>query len=729
VRYGPDGGTELLRVNGDTLTPAFGCSPDETCIPIRFHRANRRVYLVTDQGDRDRTELVLFHPETFEIEEVDRDPEGRVDFGQAIFAPGSNALVATVYYDDSTRVYAQDSVFSIDLDRLTQRLPSGDVTFVSASANDVLWTLEVESDTNPGSFFLYNRWYDTVEPIVSAMPGLASSYLANSSWISYRSSAGDDIRALLTLPRGDSIVGLPAVVLPHDGPWSRVRDRFDPMVQFLANRGYAVLQPDFHGSLGYGKEFSVAGNHAWGTGVMQRDIADGARYLVARSIAARERIAILGYGYGGYAALAGLAFTPDLFAAGAAVGAITDLPAYIADLSQRDPLKQPLLHHRIGNPELTEDRARLESQSPLRAASGVTRPALLGHGVNDPRVLLSQSELMVAALRAGNGNAEYLRVAGEGHRFRQAANRIAFAAALERFFAEHLGGRIQRAVAQGVAGRLADITVTADEALGPSALALTAPLPAPDPSAFEPTTLVYRITTDESGGRGERGETELTRRVLAASRGGQDIWRVIDSTMVPVLEEFRFDSTQFMDDNFEFDPVLSGEMMAAADTVDLDRNSLLPLRRRTGGMSAASVDYAPDRVTGELFVSGFVDDIDVPLQAPVFSDGAGLDLVVAGLPLSEGYETGLRSFDIHLGQVVPQTLRVTGSEMVDTPAGSFDVFRIALDPVGVRYAEPRTLFVRRRAPHILVRSVIRMQSEFGSYEQVTELTSLAGGAR
>jgi dipeptidyl aminopeptidase/acylaminoacyl peptidase len=720
VRYGPDGGTELLGVRGDTLIPAFGCSPDETCVPLRFHQANRRFYLVTDQGDRERTELVLFHPETFEIEEVDRDPEGRVDFGEAIFEPGSDKLVATVYHDDTTRVYSQDSVFTIDLEWLAERQAFGSLALTSASADDALWVLEVENDTNPGSFYLYNRWYDTVEPIAESMPSLSRDYLAATTWVTYRTSDGEEINALLTRPSADSVGGLPAVLLPHDGPRSRDRLTFDPMVQFLVNRGYAVLQPNFRGSSGYGKQFRAAGIRAWGTGVMQQDLTDGARFLVDRGIADPNRIGILGFGYGGYAALAGLLFTPDMFAAGAAIGAMTDLSTYV---SSRDLLALPALHHSLGDPDLPEDRIRLDSLSPLREVSAITRPTLLAHGVNNPDVSVGQTERLVTALRSAGKDSEYLRASGEGRRFRRAANRIAFAAALERFFAEHLGGRVQQAMAQDLALNLADMTVDPGEPVGTAALTLTAPLPAADGSSVEPATFVYRITTSDGG------ETEFTRSVLSENYEGSEIWRVIDSTLVPVLSSFEFDSTQFMDDNFEYEPELSGEMMAAADTVDVDRSSLLPLRRRTGGLSSMSVDFSADRVTGEVFVSDFVDDIDVPLEAPVFSDGMGLDLVIAGLPLTDGYETGLRSFDVQLGQIVPQMLAVTGADQVDTPAGSYDVFRVTLNPVGTRYAEPRVLFVRQQAPHILIRSVIQVQSEFGNYDQTTELVSVTGGSR
>jgi len=495
------------------------------------------------------------------------------------------------------------------------------------------------------------------------------------------------------------------------------------MVQFLANRGYAVLQPNYRGSSGFGKEFLASGNRSWGTGVAQQDLTDGVRFLVGEGIADEGRVGILGFGYGGYSALAGLAFTPELYAAGAAVGAMTDLSSFVTDASEYEQLSSTLTHHRIGDPDIPDDHSRLESQSPLRAVGEVTRPTLLAHGVNDPRVSATHSERMVAALRSAGRDAEYLRVAGEGRRFRNVTNRSALAAALERFFGEHLGGRVQQALAGDLGEVLANITIDAGEPLGAAALALTAPLPATNGASVEPATLVYRISTSDGG------ETELTRTVVDETLEGREIWRVIDSTLVPVLAAFEFDSTQFMDDNFEFEPELTGELMAAADTVDVDRTSLLPLRRRTGGLSSMSVDFSADRVTGEIFVSDFVDDIDVPLEAPVFSDGLGLDVAVAGLPLAEGYQTGLRSFDVQLGQVVPQILSVTGTERVETAAGTFDVYRVTLEPVGMRYAEPRSLLVRQEAPHILIRSVIQVQSEFGNYDQTTELISLNGGAR
>lgn len=719
VRYGPDGGVEFIRVAGDSINVIFGCAPHETCTPVRFHRDGRRLYLATNRGDRDLTELVLLHPVSFEEEPVDRDPEGRVDFGDAVFSPASDALVATVYYDDTTRIYMQDSVFGRDLDRLAQDLSFSALALNSATDNGALWIVHVESDSDPGSAYLFHRWNSTVDLIVEERSGLPRERLATTTWIRYQARDGDQVPALLTLPPGDSAAGLPAVLLPHHDPWTPDRWGFDPLVQFLASRGYAVLQPNFRGSRGYGKLYVSVANDTARTELLQQDMADGARYLVNSGIADPNRIGIVGFGFGGYAVLAALASTPDLFAAGVAIGAITDLPAFLDGLPSYDTFGRPRWTRRLGDPQVPEELARLQKQSPARTANRITAPVLLAHGINDPRVSSDQSERMVAALRAVGNGPDYLRIAGEGRHLRRAATRIAFAAVLERFLALHLGGSVQDSIVPAVAVLINAMTVGSGDVLGPAAVAFTAPLPLADGSRIQSATLVYRVTTSEGN------ETEIVRSIEIASTGGRDIWRTIDSAMVPVYEVVEFDAANFADPNFDFpEPVASGDLSPAADTVEVDRHTLLPIQRRIGGQVTFFINYHQDSVVGEFEVAGFIDDITVLLEAPVFADGAGLDLVIAGLPLAEGYETLLRVFDAQLRQVVPLSLTVTGLESVQTPAGTFDVFQITLTPIGVRDARPRSLQVRQQPPHYVVRDITSFRGENGDVVQTSELVRL-----
>jgi dipeptidyl aminopeptidase/acylaminoacyl peptidase len=719
VRYGPDASVELVRLRGDTLTLVYSCTPDETCTPIRFHRDGRRVYLASDHGDRDLTELVLLNVGTLEEEPVERDPEGRVDLGSVVFSPGSELLVATVYHDDTTRVYGQDSVFTRDLGVLSEALPFAGISFGSASAEGAMWTVHVESDTNPGAWYLFHRWIGTVDLIAVARPGFPQDRLAPTDWIRYPTRGGGQIPALLTLPP-DTTLNLPAVLLPHDGPWTSDRSRFDPLVQFLASRGYAVLQPNFRGSSGYGKAFRSAGNDAWGTGVMQHDLIDGARYLIDRGIAQADRIGIVGFGYGGYAALAALVFTPDLFAAGVAVGAMADLPSFLERLPAPERYALPRWYRRVGDPAEPEAHARLESQSPALATSQISKPMLLAHGVNDARVAVSQSDRMVAAVRATGGEADYLRIPDEGHELHHPANRIAFAAALERFLALHLGGIVQEELAADVADRVASMTVDAGGAVGAAALLRTAPLPQADGSRIRRAELVYRISASDGP------EAEFVRRIERTSFNRRDIWRVIDSTMVPVFPEFEFDTAGLQADPDAAIPDFAptGEMEPAADTVDLDRRTLLPIRRRTGGPITLALDFWADSITGEFEVGDFIDDLNISLEAPVFADGAGLELVIAGLPLAEGYQAGLRVFDAQLQQVVPLRLTVTGTTRIETPAGEFDVFQVALSPVDMPDAESRSLQVRQQAPHVMIRGEVRVAGDATGFTQTIELVAV-----
>ena len=727
VRHGPEGSGELIRVDGDTLTPVFGCGPDEQCVPLQYHWDNRRIYMVTNQGDRDLTELVLFHPRTREEQLVDRDPDGRVDFGEAVFAPGSRELLATAYFDDTTRYYPHDSLFERDLPRLGEHLPLGRLRFGAATAEDAIWTVTVDNDSTGGLTYLFDRWNNTVDLVAQHRP--ARDRVATSRWIRYPVRDGSTVPALLTVPAGDPASPAPAVVMPHDDPWQLQRVRSDPLVQFLASRGYAVLQPTTRGSVGYGETFLAAGNGGWGTGVMQHDLTDAASYLADQGIADPDRIGIVGMGYGGYAALAALAFTPDRFAAGVAVGGISDLIGFASSGPAHAARARATRTHRIGDPDEPEQRVRLGAQSPAGAWDQITAPVLLAHGTSDPHVAVDQTERVVAALRRSGRVVEYLRLQGEGRRLRHAENRVAFAAVLERFLGQHLGGRAQDSTAPAVATRIAQLTIDPSEPLGAVAVAVTAPLPPVDGAAVRRAELRYRITI-----AGDTTQAEFTRRVIRTSADGRDIWRIVDSAMVPIYPMLEFDTAGIQvpqdggplpDLPAELPELLpTGDSAAAEDTVDLDRRTLLPLRRRVGGPVNFSLRFTPDSVIGEYEVGEFFDDVEVALSAPVFSDASGLELAIATLPLVGGYETVLRVFDATLQRVVALTLAVTAAERVRVPAGEFDVFRVALIPVNDPEAETRMLLLRRDMPHILIRGDMQTGSAQDGFRQTMELIEI-----
>lgn len=235
---------------------------------------------------------------------------------------------------------------------------------------------------------------------------------------------------------------LPTVVLVHGGPWSRDRWGFHGVVQWLANRGYAVAQCNFRGSTGYGKAFVNAGNRAWGR-AMQTDLIDGVAWLIDRQIADPDHIAIMGGSYGGYAALCGLTQTPTVFAAGVAVCGVSDLVRWLKNLPATWETERATFTQRIGDPDA--DRALLQACSPRFFVDQIVRPLLLGHAANDIRAPVEDSQQLVAALRQAGKAVDYLVYADEGHNVGmwRPANRLHFYAHVEAFLATHLGGRVE----------------------------------------------------------------------------------------------------------------------------------------------------------------------------------------------------------------------------------------------------------------------------------------------
>jgi dipeptidyl aminopeptidase/acylaminoacyl peptidase len=256
---------------------------------------------------------------------------------------------------------------------------------------------------------------------------------------------------------------LPAILFPHGGPWARDTWGFHNVVQFLANRGYAVLQPNFRGSTGFGKRFLNLGNREWGTGAMQHDLTDGVRWLIEQGIADPGRIAIMGGSYGGYAALAGVAFTPDLYAAAVSIVGPSSIPTLLDSIPPYwEPVRRTF-HVRVGDPEDPADLARMRAQSPLYAAERIRTPLLVVQGANDPRVKKPESDQIVRALRDLGREVEYLVAADEGHGFASEESNQALFARIEEFLARHLGGRYQADMSERVRRRLAELTVAIEE--------------------------------------------------------------------------------------------------------------------------------------------------------------------------------------------------------------------------------------------------------------------------
>jgi dipeptidyl aminopeptidase/acylaminoacyl peptidase len=311
---------------------------------------------------------------------------------------------------------------------------------VSRDKADATWLVAFTSDREPVRYYTYDRKTQAATYLFSNRPDLEKFTLAPMTPVTIQSRDGLNLHSYLTVPAGADPKLLPLVLNVHGGPWARDGWGYDAEAQWLASRGYAVLQVNFRGSTGFGKAFMNAGNREWGA-KMHDDLLDAVAWAIKEGIANPERVCIYGGSYGGYAALAGAAFTPDVFCCAVSIVG----PSSIITLIQSvPPYWQPLMHTfrvRVGDIETEKDF--LESRSPLFKADQIRIPMLIAQGANDPRVKQAESEQIVAALRAKGKHVEYLLYPDEGHGFSRPENRMAFYAAAEEFLASHLGGRTE----------------------------------------------------------------------------------------------------------------------------------------------------------------------------------------------------------------------------------------------------------------------------------------------
>jgi dipeptidyl aminopeptidase/acylaminoacyl peptidase len=459
IRSAQNGDTEIMRIDaGGTATKIYSCDVFESCGPVRFHKDNARVYLQTNKGDVDLTELVLLDVATGKIEKVESDPLKKVDFGGASFSELTDELIATSYEDDRERIYWKDKKFEADYKWLEKKFPNKDIGFGSSTKDESLFLVTANSDTEPGETYLFDRKAKKLTLQYKIREKLDRNALSPMKAVTYKSSDGMDIPAFLTIPKGSNGKNLPTVLFIHGGPWGRDFWGYHSYAQFLSNRGYAVLQPNFRASTGYGKKFLNAGNNEWGQ-KMQDDITWGKKYLVEQGIADPKRVAIMGGSYGGYAALAGVTFTPDEYAASVAIVAPSNLQTLLEAIPPYWEAIRTVFYKRMGDPNTPEGLAQMKRQSPLTFADRIKTPLLVVQGANDPRVNKRESDQIVIALRDRNYPVEYLVAPDEGHGFARPVNNMAMVASAEKFLAKHLGGRFQESMTPEVQKRLGEITV------------------------------------------------------------------------------------------------------------------------------------------------------------------------------------------------------------------------------------------------------------------------------
>jgi dipeptidyl aminopeptidase/acylaminoacyl peptidase len=452
------GGWVWFRIDGKATTPVLTCDSGETCWTIGLHRDGQRVYMGRTPHHADLAELVLVDLRTGAIEVVESDPEAQVDLEGGILSRANGELLATYYTGDRVRIYPRDARFRRDLDRIREVLPRGDLSFGTPTNDDRYWLVVNITDTDMRPTYLYDRVTGSVELLYRPQPAIPVEHMAEMHAVRYTARDGLEIPGYLVLPRGVEPRGLPAVVLVHGGPFGRDVWGWVSIPQLLANRGYAVLMPNYRGSTGYGKRFMMAGYRQWGAAATD-DVVDGALWLVQQGIADPGRMAVMGASWGGYATLAALAFHPHVFAAGVDFFGPSSLLTRFAGIP---PQFREWHAVRFGDVDVPEDRELLRAQSPLYAVEQIRAPLLVVQGANDARVSKSESDQVVVALRELGRRPGYLVAADEGHGFANSINLVAAWAVAERFLARHLGGRYQEEVSPEVRDRIRALTVDVD---------------------------------------------------------------------------------------------------------------------------------------------------------------------------------------------------------------------------------------------------------------------------
>jgi dipeptidyl aminopeptidase/acylaminoacyl peptidase len=449
INFTPDGGQLYLQQDdqGEWRKEFMVIGPTDamTTSLAGFDKSGENVYLIDSRG-RDTAALKTLNLASGK-EDVLAENE-KADISGALMHPTEKTIQAVSFTYTKPEWQVLDKDIQPDLDYL-RTVTDGELQVTGRTLDDKWWTVAYLMDNGPARFYVYDREAKEARFLFVSDRALAELPLVKMHPVVVEARDGLNLVCYLTLPRdadpdntGRPNRPLPMVLNVHGGPWARDDWGYDPEHQLLANRGYAVLAVNYRGSTGFGKEFINAADREW-AGKMHDDLIDAVNWAVSEKIAQKDKVAIMGGSYGGYATLVGLTVTPDVFACGVDIVGPSSLLTLMENPPEYWYSFMPVMKRRVGDWESEEGREFLKSRSPLFMVEKIKRPLLIGQGANDPRVKQAEADQIVAAMEAKKIPVTYVLFQEEGHGFAKPQNRFAFYAVTEAFLAEHLGGRFE----------------------------------------------------------------------------------------------------------------------------------------------------------------------------------------------------------------------------------------------------------------------------------------------
>ncbi len=420
-------------IESEPFKTVFTANFKENIVPLFFTFDNKYLYASSNIG-RDKSAIVMYDIKNAkELELLFQHPE--VDVSALSYSKKRKVLTAISYHTSKReRVFLDDEIKNI-FKALEKELGDYEIFIMDTDDNEEKFMIRTYSDRSLGANYIYDKTIGKLEKISDVSPWINEDEMSEMKPITYVSKDGLTINGYLSLPIGVESKNLPVVINVHGGPWARDQWGYNPEVQFLVNRGYAVLQMNFRGSVGYGRKFWESSFKQWGK-TMQDDITDGVNWLIDEGIADPKRIAIYGGSYGGYATLAGLTFTPDIYAAGVDYVGVSNLFTFMNSIPPYWKPYLEMLYEMVGNPET--DKELLTEASPVFHVDKIKAPLFVAQGKMDPRVNINESDQMVEALKKRGIEVPYMVKDNEGHGFHNEENRFDFYEAMEKFLAKHL---------------------------------------------------------------------------------------------------------------------------------------------------------------------------------------------------------------------------------------------------------------------------------------------------